>query len=386
MHLSLLPLLGLATSLHAFSHHHHQHPQRRAETRPKLIPGRYIIQLRPGVDPSVVNAHHDAVRRIAQREYVVDAGSSSPAAVASVSDKAAVCGTSVVTVTVTPTVTLTAGSSAATSTPGHEIQQFIERPLKIGHGSFNAYVGKFDEAAIRVIEKLDEVLSVCQDEYVYVDSPKPVSGEHSTYPTASDLPTGQAQAYPTGAVYPTTKYPVANNTVHDYPTGAVYPTAKYPVANNTVPHYPTASPSGISSARPSYGSSIPYKPAGNVTKESLGTQENSIYSLADISHKNGVSGLSTFTYIYDASAGAGTTAYVFDTGIRASHQEFEGRVRFGINGLTGSKTSAAKGANDNDGHGTHVAGTLIGKTFGAAKKASAVDVKVFDGSAVCPQI
>jgi hypothetical protein len=363
MHLSLLPLLGLATSLHAFSHHHHQHPQRGAETRPKLIPGRYIIQLRPGVDPSVVNAHHDAVRRIAQREYVVDAGSSSPVAVASVSDEAAVCGTSVVTVTVTPTVTLTAGSSTATSTPGHEIQQFIERPLKIGHGSFNAYVGKFDEAAIRIIEKLDEVLSVCQDEYVYVDSPKPVSGESSIYSTASVFPTGQA-----------------------YPTGAVYPTAKYPVANNTVPHYPTASPSGISSARPSYGSSIPYKPAGNVTKESLGTQENSIYSLADISHKNGVSGLSTFTYIYDASAGAGTTAYVFDTGIRASHQEFEGRVRFGINGLTGSKTSAAKGANDNDGHGTHVAGTLIGKTFGAAKKASAVDVKVFDGSAVCPQI
>jgi subtilisin family serine protease len=256
--------------------------------------------------------------------------------------------------------------------------------LKIGHGSFNAYVGKFDEAAIRIIEKLDEVLSVCQDEYVYVDAPNPVSGEHSTYPTASDLPTGQAQAYPTGAVYPTAKYPVANNTVHDYPTGAVYPTAKYSVANNTVPHYPTASPSGISSARPSYGSSIPYKPAGNVTKQSLVTQENSIYSLADISHKNGVSGLSTFTYIYDASAGAGMTAYVFDTGIRASHQEFEGRVRFGINGLTGSKTSAAKGANDNDGHGTHVAGTLIGKTFGAAKKASAVDVKVFDGSAVCP--
>ncbi|EHA50664.1 alkaline proteinase [Pyricularia oryzae 70-15] len=67
------------------------------------------------------------------------------------------------------------------------------------------------------------------------------------------------------------------------------------------------------------------------------------------------------------------SVYVVDTGIRISHQEFEGRARFGFSGVTGGTAFEE----DGDGHGTHVAGTVAGKTYGVAKKAQVVAVKVF---------
>ncbi|KAL0932935.1 alkaline serine protease Alp1 [Colletotrichum truncatum] len=109
-------------------------------------------------------------------------------------------------------------------------------------------------------------------------------------------------------------------------------------------------------------------------KRALTTQSNSIWSLGDLSHtKAGAT-----EYVYDESAGEGTTAYVLDTGIRLSHEEFEGRARFGINGVTGSTQQSGTNS-DTDGHGTHVAATVVGKTYGVAKKAQVVDVKVFNG-------
>ncbi|KAH6619980.1 alkaline serine protease Alp1 [Boeremia exigua] len=110
-------------------------------------------------------------------------------------------------------------------------------------------------------------------------------------------------------------------------------------------------------------------------RRALTTQSPSIWSLGDLSHK----AAGSTQYVYDSSAGAGMTAYVFDTGIRLTHQEFEGRARFGINGVTNS-TDPSNASKDTDGHGTHCAGTVAGKTYGAAKKASLVDVKVFDGA------
>lgn len=107
----------------------------------------------------------------------------------------------------------------------------------------------------------------------------------------------------------------------------------------------------------------------------LTTQSPSIWGLGDLSHK----AAGSTQYVYDASAGSGTTAYVFDTGIRLTHQEFEGRARFGIDAVKNS-TAASLASQDTDGHGTHCAGTVAGKTYGVAKKASLVDVKIFDGS------
>ena len=76
--------------------------------------------------------------------------------------------------------------------------------------------------------------------------------------------------------------------------------------------------------------------------------------------------------ITTATDGAGVTAYVVDTGIRADHVEFEGRVR-----STGYTAIAdGRGWTDCDGHGTHVAGTVAGKSYGVAPKAELVSVRV----------
>ncbi|KAI8939136.1 hypothetical protein NX059_004970 [Plenodomus lindquistii] len=111
-------------------------------------------------------------------------------------------------------------------------------------------------------------------------------------------------------------------------------------------------------------------------RRKLTTQSPSIWSLGDLSHKEAGS----TEYVYDSTAGEGTTAYVFDTGIRLTHQEFEGRARFGINGISNS-VDPSGASNDTDGHGTHCAATVAGKTYGVAKNASLVDVKIFDGAA-----
>lgn len=68
----------------------------------------------------------------------------------------------------------------------------------------------------------------------------------------------------------------------------------------------------------------------------------------------------------------GVTVYVVDTGINTRHQEFGGRARAGFNGLF-LQTSG-----DCNGHGTHVAATVGGQTYGVAKGVSLVSVKVAD--------
>jgi len=75
------------------------------------------------------------------------------------------------------------------------------------------------------------------------------------------------------------------------------------------------------------------------------------------------------TYSYDYT-GAGVTAYIIDTGIRISHNEFSGRARWGATFAGGPATD------DCNGHGTHVAGTVGGTTYGVAKGVSLVAVKV----------
>lgn len=75
-------------------------------------------------------------------------------------------------------------------------------------------------------------------------------------------------------------------------------------------------------------------------------------------------------YHYVAT-GAGVTAYVIDTGILFSHTEFDGRAVFGFD-------SYPELADECDGHGTHVAGTIGGKTYGVAKGVTLVSVRVFD--------
>jgi hypothetical protein len=71
--------------------------------------------------------------------------------------------------------------------------------------------------------------------------------------------------------------------------------------------------------------------------------------------------------------GAGVTAYVIDTGVRTTHKEFAGRAVSGIDTVDNDAD-----ASDCNGHGTHVAGTVAGTTFGVAKAAKVVGVRVLD--------
>lgn len=81
------------------------------------------------------------------------------------------------------------------------------------------------------------------------------------------------------------------------------------------------------------------------------------------------------TYTYPTSTGV--HAYVIDTGVRATHTEFSGRMGNGFDAI-----KDGNGTNDCQGHGTHVAGTVGGTTWGVAKNVTIHAVRVLgcDGS------
>jgi len=78
---------------------------------------------------------------------------------------------------------------------------------------------------------------------------------------------------------------------------------------------------------------------------------------------------STYSYTF---SGAGVDAYVIDTGILGTHSEFAGRMGSGYSAI-----SDGNGTTDCNGHGTHVAGTIGGTTYGVAKQATLIPVRVF---------
>ncbi|MER5760937.1 S8 family serine peptidase [Streptomyces sp. NPDC002082] len=71
--------------------------------------------------------------------------------------------------------------------------------------------------------------------------------------------------------------------------------------------------------------------------------------------------------------GAGVTAYILDTGIDYKHDEFGGRAAFGFDAV-----GDGRDGQDCNGHGTHVAGTVAGMTYGVARKANVVSVRVLN--------
>ncbi len=76
------------------------------------------------------------------------------------------------------------------------------------------------------------------------------------------------------------------------------------------------------------------------------------------------------TYFY-FSTGTGVRVYIIDSGIRTTHSQFGGRASHGYDAVDG-----ALPADDCDGHGTHVAGTVGGSTYGIAKNVSLIAVRV----------
>jgi hypothetical protein len=105
----------------------------------------------------------------------------------------------------------------------------------------------------------------------------------------------------------------------------------------------------------------------NGVVESAATQSNATWGLDRIDQRdlplNG-------TYVYTPT-GSGVHAYIIDTGILLAHTQFTGRMGNGYDAVT-----SGGNANDCNGHGTHVAGTVGGTTYGVAKQVTLHPVRV----------
>ncbi|EKM53638.1 uncharacterized protein PHACADRAFT_260098 [Phanerochaete carnosa HHB-10118-sp] len=108
----------------------------------------------------------------------------------------------------------------------------------------------------------------------------------------------------------------------------------------------------------------------SVLDSSMKTQNNAPWGLARVSYRKRLS-LGTFTkYVHDPAGGEGVDVYVIDTGINIKHEDLEGRASWG-------KTLPQNDVDeDKNGHGTHCAGTIASKTYGIAKAARVIAVKV----------
>lgn len=83
-------------------------------------------------------------------------------------------------------------------------------------------------------------------------------------------------------------------------------------------------------------------------------------------------------YFYNSSqtgGGVGVNVYVIDSGINYTHREFGGRAI-----AARDFVNDGRGGNDCFGHGTHVAGTIGGSTFGVAKRVTLRSVRIYDCS------
>ncbi len=98
----------------------------------------------------------------------------------------------------------------------------------------------------------------------------------------------------------------------------------------------------------------------------LATQSGAPWGLDRIDQRSGTDG----SYTYETTA-SNVTAYIIDTGILTSHADFGGRATNGFDAFGGN-------GQDCDGHGTHVAGTVGGSTYGVAKGVRLVGVRVLD--------
>ena len=105
----------------------------------------------------------------------------------------------------------------------------------------------------------------------------------------------------------------------------------------------------------------------NRTAQIVATQSPATWGLDRIDQAN-LPLSNSYTY---NNTGANVHAYIIDTGIRATHTQFTGRIGAGYTAI-----ADGQGTNDCQGHGTHVAGTVGGTTYGVAKGVTLHPVRV----------
>ncbi|KZT22518.1 hypothetical protein NEOLEDRAFT_1137991 [Neolentinus lepideus HHB14362 ss-1] len=100
------------------------------------------------------------------------------------------------------------------------------------------------------------------------------------------------------------------------------------------------------------------------------TQKGAPWGLARVSHRKKLTFGTFQKYEYDPQGGEGVDVYIIDTGINVDHVEFEGRAKWGKTVPQNDEDA------DNNGHGTHCAGTIASRKYGVAKAAHVIAVKV----------
>jgi cerevisin len=109
-----------------------------------------------------------------------------------------------------------------------------------------------------------------------------------------------------------------------------------------------------------------------VQGEFIYEQLDADWGLSRISHLLDTYGTATQSqYLFQPEAGQNSTIYILDTGVRITHRELVGRAQWGAN-------FANDIDEDENGHGTHVAGIAAGSDVGVAKYANIVAVKVLN--------
>ncbi len=104
------------------------------------------------------------------------------------------------------------------------------------------------------------------------------------------------------------------------------------------------------------------------TVHAVDTQSNAPWGLDRVDQRSGLDDV----YTYNAT-GSGVNAYILDTGINTSHNDFGGRAVAAFDAFNDGQNGQ-----DCNGHGTHVAGTVGGNTYGVAKASTLYAVRVLD--------